>query len=714
MFGIPMSELNFLFSNSDARPTFGVVTPFFWIGRYENLLLGIRDAAAKYRANLLYFQGYYCSKDYFCNNNTDCFEENGTIVYDLVKKGMLDGLIVNTGVLQIPDHQNKLIEYCKRYRPLPIVSVGSEVLDITNVLVNNASGIRSIMEHLINVHRISRIAYIRGPLDHIDSNQRFATYKKVLNEFNIPFCEDLVSEPGGWLNQRAGTAARKLLEKNPGSIEAFVCASDILARGVIDELRIMNIRVPGDIVVTGFDDDINAQACSPSITTVNQNLYGRGFNSVKLLIAYRNGVPLPENITVDTPVMIRQSCGCLPVGTQATEDLYLDSKSYVLKKGELLVRKIATVLKLPDSENALLYSKKCIKIFTEQIENNTENMILQKFMRLVDLYTKSGNDYRVWHEVINILECNPEYLSITDSNRRSMLINKARVLLSGRAEHERRIFLNKVKEQNAIINTLSYSFKYACTLDSLLFSLETDLPRMGIPVCYLCLFENPHMPLEYSRLVFVLNHTGRVPLPSGGILFPTQELIPENFISDNLTPLILEPLYYGTTHIGYTVFEFAAQEKSFYELFPAQLSAALWSAIVLKKYDETDTALKELSEQLQLAERMLIDRDAEYLRVSLQLNLAIEKSATLNRLASLGRVTADVADELENQLATIRAAVSAIADLLENTRKSSSTVPAMASEDHHRTIRSVHDALLLSKKTIVKAYEILNRIQQHG
>jgi DNA-binding LacI/PurR family transcriptional regulator len=708
-----MSELNFLFRNSDARPTFGIVAPFFWIGRYQNLLLGIRDAGLKYKANLLYFQGYYCSKDYFYSDTADSFEETGTIVYELIKKGMLDGLIVNTGILQEHDHKHKLLEYCKRYRPLPVVNVGSEVMDFTNVLVNNASGIRSIMEHLINVHHISRIAYIRGPLDHMDANQRFVTYKKVLNDNNIPFCEDLVSEPGLWQKEWAGKAARKLIEKNPGTIEAFVCASDVIARGVVDELRCMKIKVPGDIVVTGFDDDMNAQACSPGITTVNQNLYGRGFNAVRLLIAYKNGVPLPENITVDAPVVIRQSCGCLPVGTQASEDHYLDSKSYVLTKGELLVKKIAAALRLPDDEKACSYSKRCIRIFTEQIENNQENVILQKFMRLINQYNKSENDYRVWHDVINILECNPEYLSITDPDRRSLLISKTRVLLSGRAEHERRIYLNKVKEQNAVINTLSYSFKNALTIDMLLNSLETDLPRMGIPVCYVCLYENSQLPLENARLVFVLNHNGRILLPSGGILFPTMELIPENFMTDNLTPLVLEPLYYGTNQIGYTLFEFAGQEKSFYKLFPSQLSAALWSAIVSMKCELTDSALKEVSEQLQISRRILIDRDAELLNATSQLNLTLDNLVPLNNAVSKGQLTADTADELNKQCATIRAAVSTISNLLGNADIQINNVSNIPTADHNRIIRNVNDALLLSKKSIVTAYAVINRIKQN-
>ena len=49
---------------------------------------------------------------------------------------------------------------------------------------------------------------------------------------------------------------------------AFVCNCDATAFKLVQTLKERGIRVPEDISVTGFDDSIYAQLCSPSLTTV--------------------------------------------------------------------------------------------------------------------------------------------------------------------------------------------------------------------------------------------------------------------------------------------------------------------------------------------------------------------------------------------------------------------------------------------------------------
>ena len=49
---------------------------------------------------------------------------------------------------------------------------------------------------------------------------------------------------------------------------AFVCNCDATAFKLVQTLKERGIRVPEDISVTGFDDSIYAQLCSPPLTTV--------------------------------------------------------------------------------------------------------------------------------------------------------------------------------------------------------------------------------------------------------------------------------------------------------------------------------------------------------------------------------------------------------------------------------------------------------------
>jgi DNA-binding LacI/PurR family transcriptional regulator len=78
--------------------------------------------------------------------------------------------------------------------------------------------------------------------------------------------------------ERAATA---LLELSPRPT-AILCASDVLAFGVIDALRARGLDVPGDVSVTGFDD-VPAAAQS-GLTTIRQPLVDKGREAGRLLL----------------------------------------------------------------------------------------------------------------------------------------------------------------------------------------------------------------------------------------------------------------------------------------------------------------------------------------------------------------------------------------------------------------------------------------------
>ena len=55
---------------------------------------------------------------------------------------------------------------------------------------------------------------------------------------------------------------------------AFVCNCDETAFRLVRTLKERGIRVPEDVSVTGFDDSIYAQLCSPPLTTVSVDIVG--------------------------------------------------------------------------------------------------------------------------------------------------------------------------------------------------------------------------------------------------------------------------------------------------------------------------------------------------------------------------------------------------------------------------------------------------------
>ena len=67
-----------------------------------------------------------------------------------------------------------LAERCRRYDPLPMCSVAVDLPGVPSIVVDNATGMREVIEHLIFVLGFSRFAFIRGPEENDDAERRYA------------------------------------------------------------------------------------------------------------------------------------------------------------------------------------------------------------------------------------------------------------------------------------------------------------------------------------------------------------------------------------------------------------------------------------------------------------------------------------------------------------------------------------------------------------
>jgi LacI family transcriptional regulator len=123
------------------------------------------------------------------------------------------------------------------------------------------------------------------------------------------------------LRQEDGVlVAGSLLRRRPAP-EAVVCANDETALGVLMGALGAGVRVPDDIVITGFDDAPMAALVSPGLTTVRQPIRELAAETARQLL---RAVPGPESAppqsrVLPTELVVRRSCGCAAART-STKD----------------------------------------------------------------------------------------------------------------------------------------------------------------------------------------------------------------------------------------------------------------------------------------------------------------------------------------------------------------------------------------------------------
>ena len=87
----------------------------------------------------------------------------------------------------------------------------------------------------------------------------------------------------------------------------IMCSNDALAVGAIMRAKEMNISVPGEVSITGFDDIDVAEIVTPSLTTVHVPHRHMGEAAATLLLNIRAGKPDQKSIKLNTRIVLRES-----------------------------------------------------------------------------------------------------------------------------------------------------------------------------------------------------------------------------------------------------------------------------------------------------------------------------------------------------------------------------------------------------------------------
>lgn len=159
-----------------------------------------------------------------------------------------------------------------------------------SVVPDEADGARRAVTHLLDTGR-RRIAAVGGPEHHHSARTRMRSAVETLGAAGV----EASGEPlyGEWSEAWGRQAARILLRRDP-ELDAVFCASDQIARGLVDGMREAGKRVPREVAVVGFDNwEVMTAAARPPLTSVDMDLEGLGRQAAELLLSAIDGQPRP-------------------------------------------------------------------------------------------------------------------------------------------------------------------------------------------------------------------------------------------------------------------------------------------------------------------------------------------------------------------------------------------------------------------------------------
>jgi LacI family transcriptional regulator len=243
------------------------------------------------------------------------FQENRFTGADAIKRLIIrrkvDGLIIARS--QIPAQtltflRNSHIPYVFLHFHQDSVNTGA----VNQIYSDHYRGGYLATEHLIALgHR--RILCVSAHVSEGEDEyeQRRRGYKAALSAHQIPLDEQLIL-----YGDRSFQSGYHLIMQHTNllsSVTAIFAHTDIMALGIIEALRMHQIRVPEDIAIVGYDDIELSSYFHPYLTTVHQPREEIAVLACERLLQLietkrsRRG----KEIQVQPSLVIRESCGAL-------------------------------------------------------------------------------------------------------------------------------------------------------------------------------------------------------------------------------------------------------------------------------------------------------------------------------------------------------------------------------------------------------------------
>ncbi|MEI7576729.1 MAG: LacI family DNA-binding transcriptional regulator [Armatimonadota bacterium] len=218
---------------------------------------------------------------------------------DLLTDGRVDGLIFSGDPLLDP-----VREACVRRRTPFVTLSGTATDDPFMLRVDNAMGIRQMVEHMVDLGH-TKIGAMVGD-DYIPDI--------------VTRCDVLLSElrsrglmpPEEWIGRsglspvKAQKSATEILSRKDRPT-ALVCLTDEIAIGAMRAAYHLRLHVPDDLSVIGFDDFVHAEATNPPLTTIRQPAGRMGRDAVAMLLDHINSRPVEPSKPYATQLIVRDS-----------------------------------------------------------------------------------------------------------------------------------------------------------------------------------------------------------------------------------------------------------------------------------------------------------------------------------------------------------------------------------------------------------------------
>jgi DNA-binding LacI/PurR family transcriptional regulator/signal transduction histidine kinase len=512
-------------------------------------------------------------------------------VYDLLNRTSADGVIFMAAGLAAYAGPERIAALHARLSPRAACSIGLMVPGVASVLVDNRPGMDALLDHVIVDHGRRRVAFIAGTPKNPDAEVRLAAYRSALARHGIGYDPSLVVA-GNFHTPTATRATLELMDRGV-PFDALVASNDAMALAAGDAFKSRGVRVPRDVVVTGFDDLVHARLASPPLTTVRQPLDRMAVAGVRAILDQLAGRSVAPRIELPVEFVPRESCGCSPRWiARPPSGTYTAVGPQTSIDRPKLAERIAQ-----DSLEPLGASAPWIVLLLEAVDVEIRGNSGELLIVLQDILDDIADRHEEFEKVLRGLETLRRCLANPALNALWPAARGAIDAATARSHARQRLAIDAVFQD--MMRTGERLSTASLDPSRLTEAIAQEVRAMRHRNAVISVYANQERT-ELTPLVWI--EEGRM-VPALTASYPASDLLPPEACVERRT-WFLYALTFETEQLGVAAFELGPGSVTF-EMLRGQISTALKTAELHREIVHT-TALHERSvqERLATAERM--------------------------------------------------------------------------------------------------------------
>ncbi|GLO61454.1 lac repressor [Vibrio sp. MACH09] len=252
--------------------------------------------------------GYATALSIVENNDFDNVRE---AIRELISQ-QVDSIILN---VPLDGHAAEAI--VEQYQHLHLVFIDvPEDAKVHYVCGAHSEGAKLAAQHLINLDR-KQFVLVTGPSESTASQIRQHNWVNSIESSDAKINGQF---EGDWQASSGYMAIRDFVAKQV-PFDAVLVASDQMALGVLCALNELNIQVPDQVSVMGFDGIKDSAFFTPPLTTVEQNFIEIGKQAVSLSLESSDQPVINMQKTVPVQLLVRQSTAAKKEVTYQKKDI---------------------------------------------------------------------------------------------------------------------------------------------------------------------------------------------------------------------------------------------------------------------------------------------------------------------------------------------------------------------------------------------------------